>query len=90
MKVGSTSAFRGLAVFIVVFAVLLALKRGGMPDFTGLVWWAIVLGASLYLAWEGLRTRNRADRSRGPGGWGAVMPSKLSRWMLGEDDTKQH
>ena len=90
MKVGSASAFRGLAVFIVAFAALLALKRGGMPDFTGLVWWAFVLGASLYLAWKGLTTRNAADGSRGPGGWGAVMPSRLSRWMLGEEDAKRH
>ena len=61
-----------------------------MPDFTGLVWWAFVLGASLCLAWKGLTARNAADRSRVPGGWGAVMPSKLSRWMLGEDDAKHH
>lgn len=60
MKVGSASAFRGLAVFLVVFAALLALKRAGMPDMTGLVWWVIVLGASVYLAWKGLTTRNRA------------------------------
>jgi hypothetical protein len=90
MKVGSASAFRGLAVFLVVFAGLLVLKRRGMPDFTGLAWWAIVLGASLYLAWKGLTTRSRADSSRGPGGWGAVFPRKLSRWMLGENDTKRH
>ena len=90
MKVGSASAFRGLAVFLVIFAVLLALKRGGMPDFTGLLWWVLVFGASLYLAWKGLTTRDRADGSRGPGGWSAVMPQKLSRWMLGEDDAKRH
>jgi hypothetical protein len=90
VKVGSASAFRGLAVFIVIFAVLLALKRRGMPDFTGLVWWAVVLAASLHLAWKGLTTRNRADGSRGPGGWGAVMPRRLSRWMLGEDDADRH
>ena len=90
MKVGSARAFRGLAVFVVIFAVLLALKRGGMPDFTGLAWWAIVLGASLYLAGKALMTRKPMDGSRGPGGWGAVMPSKLSRWMLGEDDANRH
>lgn len=27
-------------------------KRGGMPDITSLAWWALVLGASLYLVWE--------------------------------------
>jgi hypothetical protein len=86
VKVGSASAFRGLAVFIVIFAVLLALKRRGMPDITGLLWWVIVLGASVYLAWKGLTGRN----SRGPGGWGAVLPQKLSRWMLGEDDANRH
>jgi hypothetical protein len=89
VKVGSASAFRGLAVFVVIFAVLLALKRGGMPDFTGLIWWALVLGASGYLAWTAWTTRNAADGSRGPGGWGAVVPPKLWRWMLGEDDTKR-
>ena len=90
MKVGSANAFRGLAVFLVVFALLLALKRGGMPDISGLVWWALVLAASLYLVWKGLTARNPADGSRGPGGWGAVMPKKLSRWMLGEDDANRH
>ena len=86
MKVGSASAFRGLVVFWIVFAVLFALKRAGMPDFTGLLWWAVVLGASLYLAWKGLTTRG----NRGPGGWSAVMPRRLGRWMLGEDDSKRH
>jgi hypothetical protein len=86
VKVGSASAFRGLAVFVVVFAALLALKRGGMPDFTGLAWWVVVLGASVFLAWKGLTARN----SRGPGGWSAVIPPKLSRWMLGEDDANRH
>jgi hypothetical protein len=90
VKVGSASAFRGLAVFLTIFAVLLALKIRGMPDVTGVVWWVLVLAASLHLAWKGLTLRKRADRSRGPGGWGAVMPPKLSRWMLGEDDANRH
>jgi hypothetical protein len=87
VKLGSASAFRGLAVFVVVVAALLALRRSGMPDFTGVLWWVIVLAASLYLALKGFARRNGPDGSRGPGGWGAVMPPKLSRWMLGEDDT---
>ena len=81
VKVGSASAFRGLAIFLVVFTALLVLKRAGMPDVTGLVWWVFVLGAPGYLAWKGW--------SCGPGGRGAVLPAKLWRWMLGEDDAKR-
>lgn len=50
VKVGSPSAFRDLAIFIVIFAALLALSQAGMPDFTGVLWWAFVLCASIYLA----------------------------------------
>jgi hypothetical protein len=81
VRVGSFRAFRGLAIFIVITMVLLALKRRGLPDFTGFLWWGLVLGGSVHLAWQGLR-----GRKEGPGGWGAVMPSKLSRWMLGENE----
>ena len=84
MKVGSFRAFRGLAIFMVVTMVLLALKRRGLPDFTGFLWWGLVLGGSGYLAWKGWKARNAPHD--GPGGWGAVMPPKLSRWMLGENE----
>ena len=89
MKVGTARAFRGLAIFVVIFVALLALKDRGMPDFTGLAWFAVVLGASVDLIWKGWRARNRAVESRGPGGWGAVMPPRLSRWMTGEDDAER-
>lgn len=86
MKFGSTKAFRDLAVFILIFAVLVALTRNGMPDISGLVWWGLVLSASAYLIWKGLAARGAGDESRGRGGWGAVLPPKLWRWMAGEDD----
>jgi uncharacterized membrane protein YjgN (DUF898 family) len=89
VKLGTASAFRGLAIFVIVFAVLLKLKQRGMPDIIGVAWWAFVLGASLYLAWKGWR-RRRMDQSQGQGGWGAVLPANLSRWMLGEDDANRH
>jgi len=60
----------------------LMLKRRGMPDFFGVLWWVFVLGGSLYLVWKGLTGR----LAKSPGGWGAVTPPKLWRWMMGEDD----
>jgi hypothetical protein len=53
-----------------------------MPDFFGMLWWVFVLGGSLYLVWKGLTGR----LEKAPGGWGAVLPSKVGRWMSGEDD----
>ena len=85
MQVGSAKAFRDFAIFLVIFMALLALKRLGMPDLLGWVWLALVLVASLHLAWKGFRNRKNVDRSQGPGGWGAVMPPKLWRWMIGAD-----
>jgi len=82
MQIGSAKAFRGLAIFVVLVMVGLVLKQRGMPDFFGMLWWAFVLGGSLYLVWKGLTGR----LAKAPGGWGAIMAPKLSRWMLGEDD----
>jgi len=82
MQIGSLKAFRGLAIFIVLVMVGLVLKRRGMPDFFGLLWWVFVLGGSLYLVWKGLTGR----LAKAPGGWGAITGPRLGRWMLGEDD----
>ena len=86
MKLGTARGFRDLAVFLVVFAVLLELTRRGVADITGLLWWGFVLLGTVYLAWKSWRTRNKPHPSDGPGGWGAVLPPRVSRWMLGEDD----
>ena len=85
VRLGARGALIGFGVFFVVFVVLLALKRQGMPDFFGLAWWAVLLGASGYLVVGGLMGRNRPDK-KGPGGWGAVMPPGVHRWMQGDDD----
>jgi hypothetical protein len=85
VKLGRASGFRDLAIFLVIFAVLLALSSRGMADFTGLLWWGLVLVGSIYLAWKGWRHRKSSRESQGPGGWGAVIPPKLWRWMIGED-----
>ena len=82
MQIGTLKAFRGLAIFIVLVMVGLVLKRRGMPDFTGFLWWGLVLGGSLYLVWKGLTGR----LAKSPGGWGAIMSPKIGRWMSGEDD----
>ena len=82
MQIGSPKAFRGLAIFIVLVTVGLVLKRRGMPDYFGVLWWVLVLAASLYLVWKGVTGRS----AKSPGGWGAVTPPKLWRWMVGEDD----
>jgi threonine/homoserine/homoserine lactone efflux protein len=82
MQIGSFKAFRGFAIFVVLVMVGLMLKRRGMPDFFGVLWWVFVLGGSLYLVWKGLTGR----LAKSPGGWGAVTPPKLWRWMMGEDD----
>jgi hypothetical protein len=85
MQIGTLKAFRDLAIFIVLVMVGLALKRRGMPDFFGVVWWVLVLGGSLFLVWKGVTGRF----TNGPGGWGAVTPPKLWRWMVGEDDAER-
>lgn len=85
MQIGSAKAFRGLAIFIVVMMVGLVLKRLGMPDFTGFLFWGLVLGGSVYLAWKGLTGR----LSKAAGGWGAVMSPKIGRWMLGENEPER-
>ena len=85
MQIGSVKAFRGLAIFVIVVMVGLYLKRLGMPDFTGLLWWGLVLGGSAYLAWKGLTRR----LSKAPGGWGAVLSPKIGRWMLGENEPER-
>jgi threonine/homoserine/homoserine lactone efflux protein len=82
MRIGNPKAFRDLAIFLVLVMVGLALERRGMPDFFGVLWWVLVIGGSLYLVWKGLTGRS----TNGPGGWGAVTPPKLWRWMVGEDD----
>ena len=82
MKLGTRRGFRDLAVFVVVFGVLLAFASRGMPDVTGLLWWGLVLLGSIYLAWKSSRSRQSGES----GGWGAVLPLKVSRWMLGEDE----
>jgi hypothetical protein len=51
-------------------------------DFEEVVRRLAPLGGSLYLVWKGLTGR----LAKAPGGWGAIMAPKLSRWMLGEDD----
>jgi hypothetical protein len=86
MKLGRFSAFRDLAIFIAVFSVLLILFDRGLPDVTGLIWWALVALASIYLVWKGWRARKGSPTSQGPGGWGAVLPSKVWRWMNGEEE----
>jgi hypothetical protein len=76
MRLGKPAAFRGLAIFVVIVAAMLALKERGMPDFTGALWWIAVLAGSLYFLWQSWRA----------GGWEKLKRTKLSRWMLGEDD----
>jgi hypothetical protein len=56
-----------------------------MPDFFGALWWVFVLAGSVYLVWKGLTGR----LAKSPGGWGAVTPPKLRRWMTGEDDAPE-
>jgi hypothetical protein len=86
MKFGGFRAFRDLAIFLAVFSVLLIFSAGGLPDVTGLIWWAFVVWASVYLIWKGWRARKDSHPSQGPGGWGAVLPPKVWRWMSGEED----
>jgi hypothetical protein len=85
MHIGSAKALRDFAIFVVILIVALTFKRLGMPDFTGFLWWGLVLGGSLYLAWKGLTGR----LAKAPGGWGTVTPPKLSLWMLGENERKE-
>jgi hypothetical protein len=40
------------------------------------------------LGMEGLEPSQR-EPIAGPGGWGAVLPAKVSRWMLVEDDANR-
>ena len=82
MQIGSVKAFRGLAIFVVLVMVGLYLKRRGMPDFVGVLWWILVLVGSLYFVWKGLTGR----LTNGPFGWGAVTPPRLWRWMVGENE----
>jgi hypothetical protein len=82
MQIGSPKAFRGLAIFVALLLAGLVLRRLGMPDFIGVLWWTLLLGGSLYFVWKGLTGRLANE----PGGWGAITPPKLWRWMLGEDD----
>ncbi len=85
MQIGSAKAVRDIAIFVVIVMAGLVLKGLGMPDFTGFLWWGLVLGGSLYLAWKGLTRR----LAKAPGGWGAVMSPKVSRWMLGENEPER-
>jgi hypothetical protein len=89
MKLGKRGGLLDLAAFLAIFVAALALYDRGVPDLTGLAWWGFVLLASVYLAWKGLASRRGADPTASPGGWGAVLPTKVSRWMLGEDDSKK-
>ena len=85
MKLGK-SGFLDLSVFLVVFIALLALYARGFSDRTGLLWWGLVLLGFVRLAWKSGFARWGAQRTQLRGGWGAVLPAKVSRWMLGEDD----
>jgi hypothetical protein len=89
MRFGKRGGLLDLAVFLAIFVASLALYYRGLPDLTGLAWWGFVLLASLYLAWKGWASRRAASPTASPGGWGAVLPAKVSRWMLGEDDVKR-
>jgi hypothetical protein len=89
VRTGTAKAFRDLAVFLVIFGTLIALSsRGVIDDVIGLLWWGFVLLASICLAWKGWTARKTGHGSLGPGGWGAVVPPKIWRWMLGEDETE--
>ena len=85
LKLGAVGALIGFGIFLVAFALLLALKRAGMPDYFGLLWLVLVLGASGCLAWRGCRPRINGESANG--GWGAVLPSAVHRWMMGENDS---
>jgi hypothetical protein len=86
VKLGKRSGLLDVAIFLAIFLVSLALYKRGLPDLTGLVWWSFVLLASIYLVWKGWTVRRAVNPGASPGGWGAVLPAKVSRWMLGEED----
>jgi len=86
MKFGKGGGLLALAVFLAIFIASLALYDRGFPDIAGLIWWGLVLLASIYLAWKGWTARRAENPTASAGGWGAVLPPTLSRWTLGEDN----
>jgi hypothetical protein len=85
MRLGPSSGFRDLAIFLIVFAVLLAIGSRALSNVIALAWFAFVLLASLFLIFKGWKARGSM---KGPGGWGAVLPQKVWRWMLGENEAE--
>jgi hypothetical protein len=88
VKPGTRGGLLDLAVFLAIFVALLALYDRGFPDLTGLLWLGVVLLASVYLVWKVMMARRAKRANQLRGGWGAVVPEKLWRWMIGEDDAK--
>ena len=86
MRLGKRGGLLDLVVFLAILLAGLELYRRGVPDLLGLIWWSIVVLASIYLAWKAWAARRASNPTALPGGWGAVLPKKVSRWALGEDD----
>ncbi len=83
---GRTLALVELAIFVIALGALVALDARETSRWIALAWLGFMLLASAYLAWKGWRTRKNPFHVHGPGGWGAVLPARVWRWMMGEDD----
>ena len=90
MKLRASSGFRDLAIFLIVFAVLLGIGSRAVSNIIALAWWAFVLLASVYLILKGWKPHMNGKELKRPGGWGAVVPPKVWRWMIGEDESESN
>lgn len=88
MKTGTKKARRDLAVFLLVFSVLLAFASPAVDNGIAFAWLGLLALASVVMLWRSWRARHDSELSRAfrDARWGSVIPPKVFRWMIGEDE----
>jgi len=88
MQIGTKKAWQDLAVFLLVFSMLLAFASPALDNLIALAWFAVLLLGSAVLLWRSWRARSNPELSRAfrDARWGSIVPPKLFRWMISEDE----
>lgn len=88
MRIGSKKAWRDAAVFLLVFSVLLAFASPTVDSIIALAWLGVLVLASGIMLWRRWLARRDPESSKAirDARWGSVVPPKVFRWMIGEDE----
>ena len=88
MQISTKKAWPDLIAFLLIFSVLLAFASPEVDNLIASAWLGVLLLGSGMLLWRSWRARSDPESSKAfrDARWGSIVPPKLFRWMIGEDE----